>query len=197
MESERWSTGEQHLGSAVHDLQGICDGQQHELALELRGGSAANSSNGRATVHLTCRFLPFSDVLAQDAANFEMGGSVVGTPGQVRPWRHPIKSSPALQRCQHVCVLQIPLAADWQELLELAGIAPNVLTPIAFVEDSATNTQVILAFGAFFTVFQVQSHPNTVLGTLAAGMGVLEPRRAHGMRGFSWHGAGQVARHSD
>lgn len=117
MESERWSTGEQHLGSAVHDLQGICDGQQHELALELRGGSAANSSNGRATVHLTCRFLPFSDVLAQDAANFEMGGSVVGTPGQ------------------------IPLAADWQELLELAGIAPNVLTPIAFVEDSATNTQ--------------------------------------------------------
>jgi hypothetical protein len=39
-------------------------------------------------------------------------------------------------------LLQIPLANDWQQLLQLAGIATHsLLQPLAFLENDRTNTQ--------------------------------------------------------
>ena len=97
---------EEYLGSAMHDLRPICDGQPHDLELQLRGSTAGSTaeagengggsegsssssggggSGGGGSMHLSCRFLPFSAVLAQDAAKSEMDAPVVlGVPGQVR-----------------------------------------------------------------------------------------------------------------
>ena len=95
-------SAEEYLGSALHDLRPICDGHPHDLELQLRGsiagstaeggqngdkngGASEGSSGGGGSMHLSCRFLPFSALLAQDAAGPEMDAPVVlGVPGQVR-----------------------------------------------------------------------------------------------------------------
>ena len=38
--------------------------------------------------------------------------------------------------------LQIPLAAEWQEVLQLAGVAAHAaFRPVAYIENAATNSQ--------------------------------------------------------
>ena len=162
-------SAEEYLGSAqLHDLRAICDGQPHELDLQLRGSSAgsaaeadAGSSGGGGSVLLTCRFLPFSAILALYSADSEMGAPmVVGAPGQVRcsrvgglaprcicywsvaGWPGAFKLPIAHLWRGVDSLLQIPLAAEWQGLLELAGVATHALfTPLAFVEHATTNSQ--------------------------------------------------------
>lgn len=119
-----------YLGSAVLDLAAVCDGQQHELDLELRGspfatgadnsaeGAAGGGGSGGGRVQLSCRFEPFSQLLAGE------GGPAVGGV--------PLLAAPG----------EIPLAADWQRLLELAGVATHAMfQPVAFLESPSTNTQ--------------------------------------------------------
>ncbi|KAL4452452.1 hypothetical protein ABPG75_008114 [Micractinium tetrahymenae] len=144
------------LGCAAVDLAPLCDGQTHELDLQLfcsgdssdsgadeegcsadAGGdgssaiqhnaAAAGSSPGSrgqqqepcGSLQLHCRFFSFAGALAQGAAaDSEMGPPVVGIPGQ------------------------IPLAADWREVLELAGVAAHAMfKPVAYIENATTDTE--------------------------------------------------------
>lgn len=97
-----------YLGSAVADLQGLCDGQQHDLQLELRGspfaaaaddqggaasegGSTGGSQDGSSgssassgSVQLSCCFLPFRKLLADGVAEPEVAGQpLLAAPEQV------------------------------------------------------------------------------------------------------------------
>lgn len=124
------------LGSAVADVQPLCDGRQHDLELQLRGepaaagdggpeagtagegaskgdaggskggkassgeeagaagstapisdtaSSEAEGSDGSGTVQLSCRFLPFTELLADEVDQPEVDGQpVLATPGEVR-----------------------------------------------------------------------------------------------------------------
>lgn len=139
------------LGSTVRDLRDICDGREHELEMELRGSSfqaprggdmdsGAGDGGSSSTVQLTCRFFPFSELLAEGVPAELEGKPLLGTPAQVGwGWgtsdEHlgigagaPLDMSAAclaiypLHLPRVPCHLQIPLAADWQKLLQLAGV---------------------------------------------------------------------------
>ncbi|PSC72147.1 Phospholipase A(1) chloroplastic [Micractinium conductrix] len=127
------------LGEASVDLLQVCDGQPHQLQLQLEGGpcaeegleegsNRAGSSGGQESGHgnsgsvrLGCHFVPFAELLADGAAPEVDGRPLLATPGEV------------------------PLKADWRSLLDLAGVAAHAMfTPVAFVENATSNTQVWL-----------------------------------------------------
>lgn len=165
---EDFGAPDDYLGSAVQSLESIADGQTHELELPLRGSpfvddegggcsdggdDSGPSSGGGGTVRLACRFIPFSELLAEGAPEPTVDGQrLLASPGQVRSLHGRLVS----HGCQLRCCLtltapnpprfprhpQIPLAADWQQLLSLAGVVPDaMLTQVAFVENEGTNTQ--------------------------------------------------------
>ena len=90
------------LGEASVDLLQVCDGQPHQLQLQLEGGpcaeegleegsNRAGSSGGQESGHgnsgsvrLGCHFVPFAELLADGAAPEVDGRPLLATPGEVR-----------------------------------------------------------------------------------------------------------------
>lgn len=87
---EDGSTTDDYLGSAAADLGPLCDGQEHRLQLDLKGSEFAGGgdedgrgSSSGGSVHLTCHFLPFEEVLAGDAVLEIEGQPLLAKPGEV------------------------------------------------------------------------------------------------------------------
>ena len=75
----------EHLGSAVQGLEDVCDGQQHVVELQLRGGSCGGSnSTEECSVRLRCRFVATAEALAEAAHQPDGIQPLSGGPQKVR-----------------------------------------------------------------------------------------------------------------
>lgn len=83
------------LGAAQLDLWDMRDGQQHDLEAQLEEGSSSGAEDaaaegGRSTssVRLSCRFVPFAELLGEEGAEALVEGQpLLATAGEVgHPW---------------------------------------------------------------------------------------------------------------